>query len=141
MNNLHEFQSAVWAIVENGVLIPKNGKQPIKMAKSDATALPLLFDGSGEKPFGASLIRFTSGEKVDLHTHIGSHILIVTYGQGLLTYFSKEIKLGAGMMYLIPSEVPHAIRALSELVIIAVGNDFRAEGSENRLNLVREDNG
>ncbi|USN87389.1 MAG: cupin domain-containing protein [Candidatus Nomurabacteria bacterium] len=139
MNAFNNFQSATWAEMKDRVLTPMKGEQPIQMVKSDATALSLIFDQSGDKPFGASLIRFAAGEKVGLHTHVGSHILVVTYGLGILTYLDTKIDLKAGLIYLIPSNVPHAIDALSELVIIAIGNDFRAEGSKSRLTLVGED--
>ncbi len=143
MGNKNKLQTAIWADMVKGTLVSVKGIQPIQMAKSDATALPLILDESGERPFGASLIRFAPSEKVSLHVHIGSHILLVTYGNGILTYFESKFSLEAGMMYLVPSWVPHAIESSSEseLVLIVIGNNFRSEGSADRLKLVGENHG
>ena len=139
---MKSFQQARWASYNAGKesLESMSGSQHIAMYGSDATAVPLVLDNSGEKNFGADLIRFGPREKVALHEHTGAHILLVTKGEGVLTYHfdTKEEthQMYPGMIYLIPSNTPHSILATTELVLVAVGNDHQSAGSPNRLNLL-----
>lgn len=117
-------------------LISFEGVQPLKMHHSYGTALPLLVDDSTPQHFGADVIRFSPGEGVGLHTHVGAHILMVTKGKGILTYYEEKHPMYEGMVYLVPSNVPHAIDATTELVIISVGNDHQPADSVKRLEVV-----
>jgi quercetin dioxygenase-like cupin family protein len=136
------FQSAEWAefLSDADALKSLSGEMPIHMSHSDGTALPLLLDSSGEKNFGADIIRFEAGKGVSLHKHVGSHILLVTKGEGILTYQPEEVNerhpMFPGMIYLIPSNVAHSIDATTELVLIAIGNDHRSAETDERLDLV-----
>ena len=134
----HKFQFARWAKFNEDAktLVSFEGRQPIQMKHSDGTALPLIVDGSRKDVFGADVIRFGAGEGVGLHTHVGAHILMVTKGKGTLTYYDEKHDMFEGMIYLIPSEVPHAIDAKTEMVLIAVGNDHQPADSEARLEIV-----
>lgn len=118
--------------------IVKSHSKSVQMANSDAKALRLLFDDSGPHPFGADLIEFSEGGKVELHTHPGSHFLFVTKGRGTLIYHKEKIVLSTGDCYRIPSQVPHAIYADKgeSLQLIAIGNDYRPAHSERRLQIV-----
>jgi quercetin dioxygenase-like cupin family protein len=134
-----ELQQARWADFneENKTLASFDGKQPIQMSHSDGSALPLLVDDSLPAKFGADVIRFEAGKGVGLHTHIGAHILLVTKGKGTLTYHTEKYPMFEGMIYLVPSNVPHAIDAEAELVLIAIGNDHQPADSESRLEVVQ----
>lgn len=134
--SVQKFQFSKWADIDGGLLKSLDGKLSVQMSDSDGTALPLLLDDSGEKNFGADIIRFEAGEGVGLHKHIGSHILLVTKGEGILTYETEKHEMFPGMIYLIPSNTAHAIDAKTELVLIAIGNDHRPADSEERLDLV-----
>ncbi|MEI8103672.1 MAG: cupin domain-containing protein [Candidatus Moraniibacteriota bacterium] len=112
------------------------GQQPIQMKHSDGTALPLLVDDSKSNKFGADIIRFAPGKGVSLHKHIGAHILMVTKGTGTLVYGDERHPMFAGMIYLVPSNIPHAIEAITELVLVAIGNDHKPANSEDRLSLI-----
>lgn len=132
-----KLQQAKWANVgEDGNLVSLHGMQPIQMSHSYGTALPLVCDESLAKRFGADLIRFETGKGVGLHTHVGAHILFVTEGTGILVYKDERHPMFPGMIYLIESNVPHAIEPTTELVIIAIGNDHQPAGSESRLDIV-----
>ena len=106
------------------------------MHHSDGTARPLVIDSSQENGFGADIIRFAAGEGVGLHKHLGAHILMVTRGRGTLTYNKEKYEMFEGMVYIIPSNVPHAIAAETEMVLVAVGNDHQPADSEARLEIV-----
>ncbi len=133
----NQFQQAKWAEIYKDQILSLEGEQPIQMRHSDGTALPLVIDQSTQNRFGADIVRFGAGKGVGLHTHIGAHILIVTKGNGTLVYEDDRYPMFPGMIYLVPSNVPHAIEAISELVLIAVGNDHRPADSYERLEIVQ----
>lgn len=134
-----DLQQARWADFNESekTLISFRGNQPVHMSHSDGTALPLLVDDSLPAKFGADIIRFEAGKGVGLHTHVGAHILLVTKGKGTLTYHTEKHQMFEGMIYLVPSNVPHAIDAETELVLIAIGNDHQPADSESRLEVVQ----
>lgn len=143
----NQFRQAKWADFEGEQLKSMEGVQPLQMQHSDGTALPLVLDDSTPNKFGADIIRFPAGKGVGLHTHIGAHILMVTKGTGILIYTTRHGLDGIaherhdmfpGMIYLVPSNVPHAIEATTELVLIAVGNDHRPADSSERLDIVQK---
>lgn len=115
-----------------------NGRLPVQMRKSDATALPLVArDG-----FGADVISFGPGQCVERHVHPGAHILFVLEGEGELTYGDERWHLEEGLCYLVPPMVPHAIHAdpdsREDLVLVAVGDDHRPVWSAERLEIVHK---
>jgi mannose-6-phosphate isomerase-like protein (cupin superfamily) len=61
---------------------------------------------------------------------------MVTQGKGILTYKNEQHPMYEGMIYLIPSNIPHAIEAVTELILVAVGNDHRPADSPDRLDIV-----
>ena len=123
---------------ERNVIQTPTGARDQVMHQSDATGQPLLLDGK----FGADIIRFPAGGQVDTHVHDGAHMLFCLAGAGVVEYGSpsdadlESHSLYPGLCYLIPGQVPHAIRATTDLVLIAVGNDHRPVGSPARLDLV-----
>lgn len=134
-----EFQHARWADLDqdHATLKSFSGKLPIQMSHSDGTARSLVVDSSLSKKFGADLVRFEANKGVGLHTHVGAHILLVTKGKGILTYEDKKFPMFEGMIYLIPSNTPHAISAETELVLVAIGNDHQPAESDSRLEIVQ----
>lgn len=125
-----DLQIAKWADINpNGELCIEGGELPFQMMNSDGTGLPLLKDGK----FGADIIRFGPGKGVMNHTHEGAHILIVVKGEGIVEYNGIDHMLKPGTCYLIPSMVDHAIKAKTELILIAVGNDHRPVDSIERM--------
>lgn len=125
-----EIQIAKWAEADtDGNLSVFGGVLPYKMCNSDGTGLPLL----KYKDFGADIIRFAAGEGVMNHTHEGDHILIVIKGVGFVEYNGVDHDLEPGTCYLIPGYVDHAIKATTDLVLIAVGNSHRPLDSEERM--------
>ena len=91
------------------------------MASSDGTARALLL----YKKFGLDIIRFGAGKGVSTHTHEGDHILLVLKGEGFVEYNGVDHNLQPGMAYMLPGSVPHAIKATSEIVMLAIANDHR----------------
>lgn len=126
-------QIAKWADASADCnLMVKGGALPFQMHHSDGTGQPLLKDGK----FGADIIRFAAGKGVMNHTHEGAHILIVIKGEGFVEYNGVDYDLEPGLCYLIPGNVDHAIKATTELMMIAVGNDHRPVDSSARLTII-----
>lgn len=105
------------------------GRLPVRMARSEATALPLFKVGQ----LGADVIRFPAGGRVPDHTHIGGHVLYVLSGTGWVDYDGVPWELAPGRAYLIPPMVRHGIRAETELTLLAVADNHRPAGSGERL--------
>ncbi len=134
----------------DGSLLPLfTGPQPVQMHISQGTARQLIFDTTGSKPFGLDQIRFAPGEGVQIHTHPGSHILICIGGKGklIMRHISRSdgktdehLELEAGIAYLVPSLVPHAVYASTdtELLLLVAGNDHRKVDAPDRLDIVAE---
>jgi len=112
--------------------IPQHGRLPVRMHTSDGTAYRLVKHGS----FGSDLIRFPAGGCVPDHTHVGDHILYVLGGSGFVDYDGEPWPLEEGVIYLIPGMIRHAIRATTELTLLAIGNEHRDAAAEDRLNVV-----
>jgi len=129
-----KFQFAEWANNNNNnTLTFFDKKLKYDMPNSDATGQPLVsYNG-----FGADLIRFEDNESVQKHTHEGDHILFVLAGEGIVEYYEEKYDLYPGVAYLIPGNVPHAIYAKNNLILIAVGNNHRPVYSPDRLDLCK----
>ncbi len=125
-----ELQIARWANANaNGQINVEAGIRPIQMCNSDGTGIPLL----KLHEFGADIIRFGPKEGVRNHTHEGDHILFVIKGEGFVEYDGTDHVLEPGLCYLIPGHIDHAIKATTELVLIAVGNNHEPLASEARM--------
>ena len=129
------FLQARWADLDDANrLIVDDQRKEFQMAFSQGTGHPLVsYNG-----FGADIIQFDAGKGVDSHTHDGHHILLVLTGSGIVEYYDEEHDLYPGVVYFIPGNVPHAIRAKTNLVLIAVGNDHRPVDSKDRLTVVEK---
>ncbi|MFJ8814017.1 cupin domain-containing protein [Amycolatopsis thermoflava] len=82
---------------------------------------------------GADLLRLPAGAGFVPHTHPGHHVLVVTAGIGTITYAGRTHETRAGQVYLIEGEVPHAVGAITDHVILAVGSPHRAIDAEDRM--------
>jgi mannose-6-phosphate isomerase-like protein (cupin superfamily) len=130
-----KLQTAHWATKNSDWnLVPPSGELETQMAHSDGTAKSLLV----YKKFGMDIIRFDAEKWVATHTHIWDHILMVLKWEGFVEYDWIDYALEPGMSYMVPGSVPHAIKATSELVLIAIANDHRPAGSEERLDVVNK---
>jgi len=130
---MKKFLTGKWADCDkNGNLVVSNTHLKHGMYNSDGTGSPLVV----KNKFGADLIHFDAKKGVGMHTHIGAHILFVIAGTGYVDYYDKAFDLYPGLVYFVPSKVPHAIRAKTDLTLIAVGNDHRSVDSPERLETI-----
>ena len=103
-----------------------------KMAHSPATGDGLVTNGH----VGADIIRLKAGDKFTAHTHSGDHLLIIIGGEGTITYDGKIYPTKAGDIYMVEGKVPHAVGAITDHVILAVGSPHKAVDSPDRMKLV-----
>jgi quercetin dioxygenase-like cupin family protein len=113
-------------------LVIEHGPRPTPMDGTRATGAALVTNGS----LGADLIRVPAGGGFSPHTHPGDHILIIVAGLGTITYAGSVYPTRAGQVYMIQGLVPHAVGAITDHVIIAVGSPHRAVDSTDRMTLV-----
>jgi quercetin dioxygenase-like cupin family protein len=111
------------------------GPRPVPMAHSTSTGEDLVSNGL----LGADVIRLGPGEGFVPHTHPGDHLLIVIGGYGTITYDGRIYPTKAGEIYMVEGGVPHAVGAVTEHVILAVGAPHRPVGSADRMTPVEYD--
>jgi quercetin dioxygenase-like cupin family protein len=103
--------------------------RPFAMAHSTATGQGTVTNGF----LGADVIHIRAGEGFVPHTHPGDHLLIVIGGKGTITYDGKIYPTEAGQIYMIDGDVPHAVGAISDHVILAVGAPHKPVDSADRM--------
>lgn len=102
------------------------------MPQSSATADALVSNGH----LGVDIIRLAAGEGFAPHTHPGDHLLIVVGGRGTITAAGRVYPTHAGQVYLIAGAAPHAVGAITDHVILAVGAPHAAVDDPERMALV-----
>jgi quercetin dioxygenase-like cupin family protein len=129
-----ELQIARWAESAIGdfasELVVSHAERPHQMAHTlGATGIELASNGH----IGADVIRIAAGRGFVPHTHPGHHVLVVVGGEGTITYAGQVYKTQAGDAYLIEGMVPHAVGAISDHVIVAVGAPHMPVDSTARM--------
>lgn len=104
---------------------------PVAMPNSPATGLPMVSNGA----LGADMIRLAAGTGFAPHTHHGDHLLIPIAGEGTISYAGVVYPSRAGELYLIAGNVPHAVGAISDFVLLAIGSPHRAVDDPERATL------
>lgn len=105
------------------------GMRSVPMASSNETGEPLVSNGF----LGVDLIRVEAGTGFQPHTHPGDHLLIVVGGEGTITYDGFVYPTHAGQVYMVEGAVPHAVGAITDHVILAVGAPHKPVGSTERM--------
>ncbi len=125
-----------WALAEIGdgvtsLEIP-HGQRPVPMHGAAASGLGLVSNGI----IGADIIRLLAGAGFPPHTHPGHHVLAVLGGRGTITYNGRVYPTEAGEIYLVEGSVSHAVGAISDHVILAVGAPHMSVASKERMEVV-----
>jgi quercetin dioxygenase-like cupin family protein len=105
------------------------GPRPISMEHSSATGEGLVSNGV----LGGDIIRLAAGEGFVPHTHPGDHLLIVIGGSGTITYGGTIYPTRAGEVYMIEGGIPHAVGAITDHVILAIGSPHRPVDAKDRM--------
>lgn len=106
-----------------------HGALPVDVHGADATGSALVSNGE----IGADLIRLPAGAGFAPHTHPGHHVLTVVAGTGTITYDGRVYETQSGQTYLIEGEVPHAVGAITDHLIIAVGSPHKKIDADDRM--------
>lgn len=109
--------------------------RPVPMHGAAASGLGLVSNGI----IGADIIRLPAGAGFPPHTHPGHHVLAVLGGKGTITYSGRVYPTTAGEIYLVEGSVSHAVGAISDHVILAVGAPHMPVASTRRMEIVDYD--
>jgi len=102
------------------------------MHGAPATGRGLVTNGR----LGADLIRLPAGKGFAPHTHPGDHLLLQLAGRGTICYGGKVYETVPGTIYMVEGSEPHAVGAIDDAVILAVGSPHRRVESPDRMDLV-----
>jgi quercetin dioxygenase-like cupin family protein len=105
------------------------GPRPVRLAHSTATGLGLVSNGA----LGADLVRLAAGDGFVPHTHPGDHLLVVLGGLGTITCGGKIHPTRPGDLFLVEGRVPHAVGAITDHVLLAVGAPHAPVASPDRM--------
>jgi quercetin dioxygenase-like cupin family protein/uracil-DNA glycosylase len=127
---------AEWALrdlCETGVpgLFVPSGPRTVPMYGTKASGERLVSNGQ----LGLDLIQVPAGEGFSPHTHPGDHLLIAVAGEGTVTVDGAIYPTRAGQVYMVEGAVPHAVGAITDHVILAVGSPHRAIDAADRMTL------
>lgn len=123
---------ASWAsYTEMGEVLVGGGPGPVQMAATTATAWPLVTSHR----LGVDRISVPAGGGFAPHTHPGDHLLIIIRGKGTITMGGRIYPTRAGQVYFVPGLVPHAVGAITEHHILAVGAPHRMPDDADRMEL------
>lgn len=107
-------------------------ERPCAMVATAATGAPLVTNGH----LGVDVIRVPAGAGFAPHTHPGDHLLVIVGGSGTIAYDGKIYPTSAGDVYLVEGAVAHAVGAITDHVILAVGVPHMPVDSDSRQELV-----
>lgn len=127
--NPHPPDDSAWSAPSASVLLADAAAGPVPMAHSPATGTPLVSNGH----LGIDRIALPAGTGFEAHTHPGDHLLIPIAGLGTITYNGHIYPTRAGEVYMIEGLVPHAVGAITDHAILAVGCPHMPVGSPERM--------
>lgn len=116
----------------DGTITPFAGAGPVAMHNTDATAWALVSNGE----LGVDHISVPAGQGFPPHTHPGDHLLIIISGLGTITVDSVIYPTRGGQVYFIAGDHPHAVGAIDEHHILAVGSPHKLPNDPDRMTLV-----
>lgn len=129
---------AEWALIDRlegtgpaeGLFVP-SGPRTVPMYGTKASGERLVSNGQ----LGLDLIQVPAGEGFSPHTHPGDHLLIAVAGHGTVTVDGVIYPTRAGQVYMVEGAVPHAVGAITDHCLLAVGAPHRAIDAADRMTL------
>lgn len=109
--------------------IPTNAPLLCRLKHSVATGTGLVTNGQ----LGIDMIRLSAGQGFAPHTHPGDHILIPVGGRSTITFGGGVYLAFPGSVYMVDGNVPHAVGAIDDAVILAVGAPHKPVDSTERM--------
>ena len=105
------------------------GERRQHLAHSIATGEGLVSNGF----LGGDIIRLAAGEGFVPHTHPGDHLLVIIGGKGTVTYGGVIYPAHAGQIFMIEGKISHAVGAITDCVILAVGSPHKSVDDPDRM--------
>jgi quercetin dioxygenase-like cupin family protein len=105
MTGIPDGQEDKMIVVNSGNVKSLASKDEI-VAKGPVNRRPLL-DVKETGGFGAALVTFRAGAKLNFHTHDSEQILYVTEGKGIIATKDKEYVITPGCIVFIPAGEVH----------------------------------
>jgi quercetin dioxygenase-like cupin family protein len=103
--------------------------RPARLVGGRATGSALGSNGA----LGADVIRLAAGDGFVPHTHPGDHILVVIGGLGTITWRGSVRPTRAGEVYFVEGQVAHAVGAITDHVLLAIGAPHQPIDSADRM--------
>lgn len=103
--------------------------RPARLVGGRATGSALGSNGA----LGADVIRLAAGDGFVPHTHPGDHILVVIGGRGTITWRGGVHPTRAGEVYFVEGRVAHAVGAITDHVLLAIGAPHQPIDSAYRM--------
>lgn len=113
------------------MLAVNHRERPVPMYGTKASGERMVSNGH----LGVDLIRVPAGEGFSPHTHPGDHLLIAVAGEGTVTVDGLIYPTRAGQVYMVEGAVPHAVGAITDHVLLAVGSPHRNIDAADRMTL------
>jgi quercetin dioxygenase-like cupin family protein len=104
-----------------------DGWRPVHGAP--AVGVPLHTNGQ----LGADLLHIKAGQQFPVHTHPGDHLLYCVRGRGTITVAQITYEIRPGDLYMVDGLTPHAVGAIDDHSILAIGSPHKPVDSPERM--------
>lgn len=119
-------------IVNLWQLRPTLPEAGVNVHGAPARGLPLHSNGQ----LGADMLHVAAGRQFPVHTHPGDHLLYCLSGEGTMSLAGKTYKIYPGDLYMVDGQVPHAVGAITDHVLVAIGSPHKPVDSPERMTFV-----
>lgn len=85
---------------------------------------------------GADMLYVRAGDQFPVHTHPGDHLLYCLAGEGTITVDQVTYQIRPGDLYMVDGLVPHAVGAVTDHVLVAIGAPHKPVDSPERMTFV-----
>ncbi len=116
-------------IAESTPILPDGG---VDVHGAPARGLALHSNGH----LGADLLHVKAGDQFPIHTHPGDHLLYCLAGEGTMSVAGVTYRIRPGDLYMVDGAVPHAVGAITDHVIMAIGAPHKHVASPERMTFV-----
>lgn len=97
-----------------------------------AKGRPLFTNGN----LGADMLHVKAGDQFPVHTHPGDHLLFCLSGEGTITVAGVTYQIRPGDLYMVEGTVPHAVGAVTDHILVAIGSPHKPVDSPERMTFV-----
>jgi quercetin dioxygenase-like cupin family protein len=85
---------------------------------------------------GADMLHVAAGDQFPVHTHPGDHLLYCVAGEGTITVDQVTYTIRPGDLYMVEGLIPHAVGAITDHVLVAIGAPHKPIDSPERMTFV-----